>query len=315
VPLDHCLDTIGPDAGYCPPRSARRVNRFLVAGVITAIAGLVSVHPSSSTPSSVQDMSVRLTGDGTPAVDDPAAVWSQVITTAEHNLAVLDDHIQATTIPALTQFGDIQSGYIDTIGTALQNSFDGLQKVIEGDPSDPVRLPGLESMLETVFNDLSNGDSSSAFGAFDVFALEGLKFVVKPLAPILGIPDQMLQDFASAFHALFGTDVVYDTLKDVDEALQSPEIGVFFQLSDASDAISSSLSSGDIQGAVTELLNLPAELTNALLNGYQHPGEDEPFAGLLADGGLLDYTLVQLPQQIAEALGTSADSEMVADLL
>jgi hypothetical protein len=255
------------------------------------------VNPVAATLPGVQQRALQLAGDGT-SLGDGADAWSQLITSTGDSLSALGNEIAADPFPVLTQLGSNLSGYAETIGTSLQDSFDGMERVIAGDPSDPERLPGLLETLQTVSADLQDGNYSDAYAAYDVFSLEALKFVFKPLTPILGIPDEMVQDFADLSHEFFTADddTVYYTLKDAAYALLSPPISAFFELSNSLDSIDSP----------QDLFDMPARVLNAFLNGYTYPGQDEPFAGLLTDGGPVDYLLVSLPQEIAGALDASA---------
>jgi hypothetical protein len=249
----------------------------------------MTVNPVAPSLPDVQQRAVQLA----------SADWSQVLTTAGDNLDSLVNEISADPFPILTQIGNNLSGYADTISTSLQNSFDGMEKVINGDPGDPVRLPGLEETLQTVSSDLQQGQYFDAFSAYDVFGLEALKFIFKPLAPILGIPDEIVQNVANLSHELFSADlvgddpIVYENLKEATRALSSPFIGAFFAIAQ------------DAQNHPQDASSLPAEVANAFLNGFTYPGQEEPFAGLLTDDGPLGYLLVSLPQEIAAALGAS----------
>jgi hypothetical protein len=265
-----------------------------LAGAVLAGAGLVAAHPVLPGLPGLQRAPVQLAGDAAALADDAGSVWSQLAASTSDNLNALADELSAHPFPVLTALGDNLSGYADTITTAFQDSFDGLQKVVDGDPADPERLPGIADLLQTVSADLQDGNAFDAYQALDVFSLEALKFVFKPLAPVLGIPDDMLQDYAHVSHELVGGDVVYDTLKTASRALFSPFISASFELSNGVDAGSDSAG---------------AEALNAFLNGYTYPGQDEPFAGLLTDGGPIDYLFVQLPDEVAAALDPSSGPE------
>jgi hypothetical protein len=271
---------------------ARRAG--VLAGVALTGAGLIAANPVLPGLPGPQRTPVQLAGDTTALADEAGSVWSQLAATTSDNLDALADELSAHPFPVLTALGDDLSGYADTISTALQESSDGLQKVIDGDPSDPERLPGIADLMQTVSADLDDGNTFDAYSALDVFSLEALKFVFKPLAPVLGIPDDMLQDVAHVSHELFGSDTVFDTLEDASRALSSPFIGAVFALNYGVDA-----------GTDTQPADLPAEVLDAFLNGFTYPGQDEPFAGLLTDDGPIDYLFVQLPDEIAAALDPS----------
>lgn len=273
--------------------TGRRGNRLVAAGVAVLGASVVAVPPGASNLADLQQRGVALTGSG--------AEWSDVFNTAADNLNDLSDAY--TPAPVLTQIAENWSGhYADEVDSMLQDSADGLQKVIYGDPDDPVRLPGIENMLDSVSNNLENGDVFDAFQDWNIFSLEAMSFVLKPLAPLLGIPDEMLQNAASLSHELFsgvvedGNSVIYDTLKEALKALSSPFISAFYA------------AGASIDDDADDVFDVPARMMDALLNGWTYPGEDEPFPGLLTEDGTLDFAFVSFPQQVAEILDLNDDA-------
>jgi hypothetical protein len=249
------------------------------------------VNPAVPTLPEIQQRAVQLASTD----------WSQVLATAGDNLNALENEIAADPNPILTQLEANYAGYADTISTSLQNAFQGLEKVINGVPGDE-DFPGLEATLQTVFNDLQQGRPFDAFTAFDPFELDAVKGVIKPLAPALGIPDEILQHYANLYHQFFGADVsdvlgghdpaIYTFPKEILNALEAPFIGATFQ------------ETYNIQNG--DAFDL-ASVVDAFLNGYTYPGHAEPFAGLLNEGGTLDYFLVTLPQEIATALASPTE--------
>jgi hypothetical protein len=293
----------GPSHGTDRAQRATGPNRLVVAGVAVASAGVLAAIPAALTSPGIQQRVVQLT-----STDDVASDWSQIFSTAGDNLSDLSEAY--TPFPILSQIGDNWSGhYADEINAALQESSDGLDKVINGDPDDPARLPGIENMLDSVTTGLQNGDAADAFEDFNIFSLEALKFVFKPLSPILGVPDEMTQNYSHTFHELFTADAfihnpeVYDTLKEATRALSSPFIAAFYEAGYALD------------DPDQDPADIPAQMVDAFLNGWTYPGEDEPFPGLLTEGGLLDYLFVSFPQEVAEYLNLSDDYTLSADSL
>jgi hypothetical protein len=221
--------------------------------------------------------------------------FSQVFATAQDNLTNLENEISSNPHPILTQLEDNYSGYANTISTAFQNSSEGVQKAINGVPGEG-DFPGLAKTLETVFADLQQGNTFGAFTEFDPFALDASKAVIRPLTVILGIPAEMAQNNANVLSDLFSGDILYgpnpiayaDTVKPFLNALFAPFISATF-------AATQDQTLGDFS-------DLPADVTNAFLNGYTYPGRDEPFSGFLTEGGTLDYFLHTLPEQIANGL-------------
>lgn len=116
----------------------------------------------------------------------------------------------------------------------------------------------------------------------------------------LSIPDQLLQTFTNEYTSF----VSYSDLKALLNAVSSPELSVAFGLSADLDGIATDVSSGNIDQALTDIGNLPSDLTGDLLNGWTDPvAGSEAFTGLLNGGSLLEELLVTLPEQFVTALG------------
>jgi hypothetical protein len=200
-----------------------------------------------------------------------------------------------------------------TIEDGLQGFSHGFDKVINGVPGDH-EFPGLMSLLQNVSTELQEGNYIQVFADIDTFSLDAIKPFVKPLVPILGIFDEMTQVHANLIHQFFGADVsdviggddpaVYAFAKEIAQVLLAPFIGGAFQ-------------------AVIDLQNNPADpslvpdVANAILNGFTPPGDiavdpDEQFASILGPNGTLEFFLVDLPHQIAEALAPQTDDSVSA---
>ena len=151
------------------------------------------------------------------------------------------------------------------------------------------RTPGITgSLIDTLSNDLAtistnpNG-SEQLFSDFNAYSLELLDHTLKPLlAPLLdetskgvttlSIPVELSQIQTNLLEA-FGN---YNELKGFTETVLSPEISGFFALTADLDNISAASTAGDSAPAMTDLNNLPSDVFNAIVNGYDagdQPGQ------------------------------------------
>jgi hypothetical protein len=306
------------------PTSTSYKNRLLIAGIAAVGATLIALNPMSQTLHGVppvQHRAVQLTA----GEED----WSQVLATAQDNLAALEGDASTASTELSTAENALSTEFSGQISTALTGFETGLQNSIDGGwyGGDDGYVFGLfggsvtgpdgvetGSTLTEISQALSSGNAEQAFSYFDTWSLETLDHSLKPLlAPLLdetskgvttlSIPTELSQIQTSLLET-FGT---YTELKNLSDGLLSPELGVAFGLSSDLDGIATDLSSGDYTDALTAFNNLPSDLTGDLLNGWDSGPGVEPFVGLLTDagsstGGLLQDLLITWPEQLAGAL-------------
>jgi hypothetical protein len=302
--------------------SINRANRLLIAGIALAGAGLIVVNPVAPTLPNVQHRAVQLTAG--------EQDWTQVVATAQDNLTTLESEAATANSDLSSAISTELSGFETQISTALTGAETGLQNSIDGgwfgdddgfvfgllggsvtDPDTGVTETG--STLEEITTALDQGNLLNAFSYFDTWSLETVDHTLFPLlSPLvtefnddtgvttLSIPDQLLQTFTNEYTSF----VSYSDLKALLNAVSSPELSVAFGLSADLDGIATDVSSGNIDQALTDIGNLPSDLTGDLLNGWTDPvAGSEAFTGLLNGGSLLEELLVTLPEQFVTALG------------
>jgi hypothetical protein len=302
--------------------SINRANRLLIAGIALAGAGLIVVNPVAPTLPNVQHRAVQLTAG--------EQDLTQVLATAQDNLTTLESEAATANSDLSSAISTELSGFETQISTALTGAETGLQNSIDGgwfgdddgfvfglfggsvtDPDTGVTETG--STLQEITTALDQGNLLNAFSYFDTWSLETVDHTLFPLlSPLvtefnddtgvttLSIPDQLLQTFTNEYTSV----VSYSDLKALLNAVSSPELSVAFGLSADLDGIATDVSSGNIDQALTDIGNLPSDLTGDLLNGWTDPvAGSEAFTGLLNGGSLLEELLVTLPEQFVTALG------------
>jgi hypothetical protein len=309
------------------PDSINRAHRILIAGVAVLGAGLVAVNPTTPSLPVVAHRAVQLTAG--------EQDWTQVLTTAEDNLTTLESEAATANSDLSSAVGTELSGFETQISNAFTGVESGLQNAISGGwygsddgyvfglfPGSVSGPDGIEtgSTLQEISTALDQGNLFDAFSYFDTWSLEAadhtLRYLVEPFLSVTShgattesLAAELLQTFTNVYEE-FGT---YSELKNLSDALLSPPLGVAFGLTGDFDTIAADLSSGNFDQAVTDIGNLPSDLTGDVLNGFVDPySNGEPFAGLLASGGVLDELLVTLPTQLATALGESTAPESAA---
>jgi hypothetical protein len=293
--------------------TATRLRACLAGAVAFVGTGLIAANPVATMAGpAVVHRDVQLTSGADALIDaasstGPLADWNTVITDAVTNLQQIGTEIQADPLPVLAQVLANQIEFGETIGTNLQSLGSGLSTLITD------QLPG---QLETLFSGIEAGDISTSVNNFTTGLLVDLLPGASSLVNILDIPGDIGQNLAN---------VLTDNVPNVGlEALLAP-VGILFgtsqALADGSQAIVDAVDAGQTDQALTDLLSLPAFVTNAFLNGYDVSDTfGFSYAGLLsslesASGpGLLDEFLVQIPQGIAQTLADgSTPATLAAD--
>jgi hypothetical protein len=299
-------------------------NRLLVAAFAAVGASLIAVNPMSPSTdlSDVQHRAVKLTaGEET---------WSEVVAASETYLSDLQTNAAtastelSTASSALSgEFGGQFSTALTGFDTGVQNAIDGgwygsddgyveglFPGTIIGGPDSPFTSIGT---LAEISNALQAGNSEQAFSDVDTYFLELLDHTLKPLlAPLLdetskgattlSIPVELSQIQTNLLET-FGT---YNELKAFGDATLSPFLGAGFGLFQDIGNIQTDVAGGDYTQALTDLQNLPSDVTGDFLNGF--PSTAEPFTGLIsfsdipADASILQDLLVVWPEQLASAL-------------
>lgn len=286
------------------------------------------------------------------------APYKALVTNTETNLQGLLGASAANPHPLLQQIISNQTGYTQTISTALQNAGKDLG----------TGAAGLRNSFHAAGQALLAGNPSAA--ASD--ALQGLEnfflpgFTVPPitgsapipitlngplgdLLPILGIPGQMAQNFANTVQALTNFSTTIDPnslgvtfglpLALLFDVVGSP-VNMLSALGSTAHVLTGALQTGNLVGAVDTVLDSPAILANATLNGqtlFTLPpvtldlgglsltaSLEIPFGGILAPlspltaevfgiplqleagthiGGIIPALTQFVPEQLAHAIG------------
>jgi hypothetical protein len=286
------------------------------------------------------------------------APYKALVTNTETNLQSIMGASAANPHPLLQQIISNQTGYAQTITTALQNAGKDIN----------AGLPALRSSFHAAGQALLVGNPNAA--ADD--ALQGLEnfflpgFTIPPitgsapipitlngplgdLIPILGIPGQMAQNFNNTFQALTNFSTTIDPsslgvtfglpLGLLLDVVGSP-VNMLSALNSTAHALTGALQTGNLVGAVDTVLDSPAILANATLNGQTlltlppvtldlgglsvTTSLEIPFGGILAPlspltaevfgiplqleagthiGGIIPALTQFVPEQLAQAIG------------
>lgn len=278
-----------------------KINRLAAAGVALAGAGVIAANPVVPVAPNSQQRDVQLT-----------STWD----TASDNIDVLVDAISQPD-PLSTTTGDVLQSELQTITNALQESFDGIEGIWSGEGS----AEGLENILPQVSELLQDGNVTDAFTLVNTDFLFDLLNVFQPFFAhetshgsgvmedgVFSVFGNLTHDWGDFLDGMAD----FDLWKHSAKAVMGPFISLMFSISDH----------------LTQPEGVePQDPMDAFLNGYvpwdapadADEGEDphDPLTGLLTDDGPINYFLVDVPQQLADAMteGTTVDANEIESAL
>jgi outer membrane biosynthesis protein TonB len=224
------------------------------------------------------------------ALANPIAEWVNVIQNTFTNVAALGQQFQNDPAPILQQILKNQLANATTLSDALTGAAGGLVG----------QLTALPAATLTAAQQLAAGQFSTAVSTL---FQAGIGLILAPTISLLSLPNivtNTVQNFANVVAA------IPNILLPVGLAAISPLAGVVYSFGDTGQAVIDSLRAGDLAGAVSALVNAPAALADAFLNGYAAQntvGILSPGAGFA--GGLV-AALLNARDTIAQALGAAA---------
>lgn len=273
-----------------------------VFGSVALTAALVAAAPVEPVPTNPERLSVALA-----AAADPVTAWMDVLATSADNLGALASSLMARRLPALTQFLDNLGGYAATTATALQGGTGELLGYLTQ------RWP---AGLTDIVGDLTSGHLDQGFTALADLLVGTVTDPVAHLDPVMAIPATMAQNLANVVAALADLTDPYVTV-----AALGPVHSVAAALGDTAHTVVDAVGQGDPLTALGGLVNLPAAVTGALLNGgVADAGGGHFWPGLLSigsfpiDNGLLSVLTSTVPMAVATALGWQPWASATAEL-
>jgi hypothetical protein len=245
----------------------------LVGASVVAVCPLAPSMPDVHLPS-VHSAAVELAALASPVVS-PIDQWTQVIQAAVANLGGLGQQLAADPAPILKQILANQSANAAILKNA--GAAAGVALTTAGQ--------ALPAALQAAATSLAAGDVTDAVAA--------LTAPVLPL--VLGLID-------AGFTGADAWQAVVNTVQNVANvaavvpklalsgllAVASPLISDINASAAIGQAIVDAAGAGDLNGVITALVNAPATLTGATLNGFGTlPGLGTPVGGLISGPGII----------------------------
>ena len=276
---------------------------YATAGIALVGAGIIAVSPIAPP---VPKLHLPAISDGRVALSafvNPIAQWVEVLTDSGNSLAGLGQIVAADPLPIIAALIQNQTANVNTITGAIGQ---GVGQTIG-------TLAAIPQTLITAANQLAAGQPSAAVQTiWNGIALPGVFAIITPLLGIYPVFQQSVDNFAKV------VDAVGTSLLGVGLSVLGPVQAVVNQFGSDTQAFADAIGKGDLGTAVSAIVNMPATLTNALLNGAPGtPGLLTPGTNAFDSGPI--GALLRLRDTIAQALGapsakaaTSATSNIAA---
>ena len=267
------------------------VRSYLTAGVAIVGATALVAAPITTSPPDIQVPGIHAAQVELAAVTNPIEQWLQVFQGTFDNVVGIGGAVVDDPAPALRQLLANQLGYAQATAGGLTDTAEGFLGFLTDSVGPAFRQAAAQ---------IAQGDIVGAAETITDLELP-LLLAVSPLLGILSIPGQITDNLSNVVKALTNPLTVTSLLVTV----LGPGNAIISAAGASGQAFVDSVNSGDPIGAITTVINIPAVLTGALLNGFTNAA-GTPFPGLLtfnaAGGGLVQTLLVTLPHLIAAAI-------------
>ncbi|QZA18661.1 hypothetical protein K3U93_05590 [Mycobacterium malmoense] len=281
---------------------------LVTAGAAAVGASLIALTPavSNNVASDLQRSTVTIQHRAVTLADDvvnPLQTWIDILPTALTNLqeiykgpwSTLPGSWSTVPFPVTQQLAANGLWYATDYVNHYHEAADNLVGYFTG-AGGAYSFPELLQQISADFASRNFAEWSQAIYVAFWFAPI---FNVEPLEGILLIPYQMLQDLTNGYYSLVNVGVQNIALYGV---LGLPQAAAD-QFGDSLQAVYDSATAGDPLGVLTNLLNFPGAMTNALINGASVAGAGDPVNGLLTPGqGLLNTIANAVVPGLADAI-------------
>jgi hypothetical protein len=266
------------------------VRSYLTAGIALVGAGAIIASPVFVAPAEVHIPATHVSATSVElaALTNPVTEWVQVLQTSVTNLATLGMQVQSDPAPILQQFITNQLASLAIAAPALEQAFGS---VVSG-------VTAIPAALITAANQLAAGHFNDAVQT--VFQA-GLALVLGPAISLLSLPviiTTATQNFANVVAA------IPNVLLPIGLSAIAPIGGAVAAFGASGQAFVDAVGTGDAEAAINAIVNAPAAMTDAILNGIPAQGTVgllTPYSGPFSSG--LIATLLNARDTFAQALG------------
>ncbi|WP_395310424.1 hypothetical protein V4U86_06260 [Mycobacterium sp. AMU20-3851] len=281
---------------------------FSTAAITLVGAGAIAIAPVAPPlpdiqPRTVSSVEVQLAAS---SFVNPIAYWGEVLTTTQTSLDRLLTEAGTDPFPVVRQIIANQTGYADMIGTALSSTAEGLvQWTVET----------IQRRVPEIMTALGQGDLVGAAQVMK-FAVTALGIAGFGMVPLLSLPYRIAQNLANVFETMVAVGANTGIIG-------KPAFGLLNVLNTMIGAVAAvgqefldAAKAGAPVSALSTIINAPAFLTDALLNGQKvvlPNGVIRRTTGLLSFSAVTNTAwslgsalLIHIPRAIAAALAPPA---------
>lgn len=262
---------------------------FTTAGIALVGASAIALSPlapppvTTSATTAVSTAAVQLS-----AAVDPLTRWGQVASSTATNIEGIAGHWLNNPLPLERQIAANLQTYANDVITGLTNTLPYVQTWATS---------VMPQALETAFAQIQAGEPDVAASTISV-AIGSVIFAAMPLSSLLGIPRYMVDHFGVAVKEVLSVQTMLTVITALNGALSRSinAIGVGARAAlDASNA-------GDPLAALTSIANIPAEITDAILNSNSGLLNYRKSASGTVNGGIITQLLLKTPERIVAAI-------------
>ena len=272
----------------------------VTAGVALVGAGAIAVSPVAPSLPNIHLPGISDAQFQMAAFVNPIEEWAQVIGTSFADLAGIGTQIQSDPAPIVAQLLQNQIANFNTLFNSLFGPDQGAVGIALN------TLAELPQTLLTAANQVAAGQVADAVQTIWGGALLPPIFAaVIPLNTAITIAQKSVQNLANVIQAA-GTGLL-----TVGIAAISPFYATLTEAGNAAQAVVDAAKAGDLGGVASAIINAPATLTNAFLNGNDStPGLLTPSTGVGGGGPIA--ALLSFRDSIAQALGATPPAATAA---
>ncbi|WP_157561085.1 hypothetical protein [Mycobacterium sp. E802] len=271
------------------------VRSYLTAGVALTGAAVIAVSPLAPTPTDIQLPAVPISSAAVTlnALTNPLDAWAETLTTAGTNLQSLVEQLAADPAPILQTVISNQVGNATVVAEAIQTYGTLLNSTLQS----------LPEALQTAGDLIAKGE-----------IVKGMDGLTNELLPaIVGLIDLGNNTWSAVSTTTQNIQNVIEALPDLVTSVALPALypvlSVVNGLAATTEEVVKAVNAGDPEAVANAVINAPAHLTNAFLNGegkilgfLPTPGLLSPISdfGFLGSGPIA--SALDLPRAIADLL-------------
>ena len=264
---------------------------YVTAGVVLAGASLIAAAPIGPAAVEIQTRAVQLTAIEGLAADVvsaaaapqefPVSTLADVFTNAFANLESLGSEFTSNPTPIITALMENQLIYSNDLATAAETAGTNLVNALQDFPT----------VISNAMSDLASGDFFDAETSITQFLTQAPLSVLRPLDNGFF---EVAQSMSNNLENLFSPPAVYaDSLSDggslssslpqwFSELVQAPLLAPHaaeLAFAGVGQDIVTAIQDGDSTAAFNDVVNAPATILDAFLNGY-NLGDDDGGGGI-----------------------------------